>query len=529
MTRGIHTIPRVSKYKGECMKRNIILEMKDIVKDFSGVKALDQVSLTVKENEIHALVGENGAGKSTLMKVLSGVYSDEEYEGDIYYAGELCQFKNVRQSEDVGIVIIHQELALVPYMTIVDNIFLGNEQGNGLVVNQYASMTRAKELLKMVGLEIDPLTLVQDISVGQQQLVEIAKAFSKNVNLLILDEPTAALNETESSNLLKLIKDFQKEGITSIIISHKLEEIIEVSDTITILRDGKVVDKIEEVNPDVESRIVRSMVGRAIANRFPEKTAEIGDVIFEVNNWNVFHPIDNKRQMLKDISINLKAGEIVGIAGLMGSGRTELALSIFGGVYGSNISGDVVIKGEKVNIKSVKDAIEKGLAYVTEDRKGSGLIQIDSVNKNISLSSLDSISKYGIINDHEEVKESEKYRDRLNIRTPSIHQIVENLSGGNQQKVVLSKWLMSQPEVLILDEPTRGIDVGAKFEIYKLMDEIAKLGKGVLVISSDLPELIGMSDRIYALCEGEITGVIQREQAKEENVMKYMLGLNEKE
>lgn len=510
------------------MENKIILEMKNITKDFSGVKALNDVSLTIKDNEIHALVGENGAGKSTLMKVLSGVYSNDEYEGDIYYADKLCEFKNVRESEDLGIVIIHQELALVPYMTILDNIFLGNEQGKGFVVNQYDSMTRAKELLEMVGLEIDPLTLVQDISVGQQQLVEIAKAFSKNVNLLILDEPTAALNETESSNLLKLIKQFKKEGITSIIISHKLEEIIEISDTITILRDGQVVDKIEEVNPDVESRIVRSMVGREISNRFPDKEAEIGEVIFEVNNWNVFHPIDNKRQMLKDVSLDLKAGEIVGIAGLMGSGRTELALSIFGGMYGSNISGQITINEEKVDIESVKDAIDKGLAYVTEDRKGSGLIQIDSVNKNISLSSLDSISKYGIINDHEEVIESEKYRERLNIRTPSVHQIVENLSGGNQQKVVISKWLMSQPDILILDEPTRGIDVGAKYEIYKLMDEIAKLGKGVIMISSDLPELIGMSDRIYTLCEGEITGVIPREEANEENVMKYMLGLNEK-
>lgn len=510
------------------MENKIILEMKNITKDFSGVKALNDVSLTIKDNEIHALVGENGAGKSTLMKVLSGVYSNDEYEGDIYYADKLCEFKNVRESEDLGIVIIHQELALVPYMTILDNIFLGNEQGKGFVVNQYDSMTRAKELLEMVGLEIDPLTLVQDISVGQQQLVEIAKAFSKNVNLLILDEPTAALNETESSNLLKLIKQFKKEGITSIIISHKLEEIIEISDTITILRDGQVVDKIEEVNPDVESRIVRSMVGREISNRFPDKEAEIGEVIFEVNNWNVFHPIDNKRQMLKDVSLDLKAGEIVGIAGLMGSGRTELALSIFGGMYGSNISGQITINEEKVDIDSVKDAIDKGLAYVTEDRKGSGLIQIDSVNKNISLSSLDSISKYGIINDHEEVIESEKYRERLNIRTPSVHQIVENLSGGNQQKVVISKWLMSQPDILILDEPTRGIDVGAKYEIYKLMDEIAKLGKGVIMISSDLPELIGMSDRIYTLCEGEITGVIPREEANEENVMKYMLGLNEK-
>ncbi len=501
------------------MENKIILEMKNITKDFSGVKALNDVSLTIKDNEIHALVGENGAGKSTLMKVLSGVYSNDEYEGDIYYADKLCEFKNVRESEDLGIVIIHQELALVPYMTILDNIFLGNEQGKGFVVNQYDSMTRAKELLEMVGLEIDPLTLVQDISVGQQQLVEIAKAFSKNVNLLILDEPTAALNETESSNLLKLIKQFKKEGITSIIISHKLEEIIEISDTITIIRDGQVVDKIEEVNPDVESRIVRSMVGREISNRFPDKEAEIGEVIFEVNNWNVFHPIDNKRQMLKDVSLDLKAGEIVGIAGLMGSGRTELALSIFGGMYGSNISGQITINEEKVDIESVKDAIDKGLAYVTEDRKGSGLIQIDSVNKNISLSSLDSISKYGIINDHEEVIESEKYRERLNIRTPSVHQIVENLSGGNQQKVVISKWLMSQPDILILDEPTRGIDVGAKYEIYELIISLAERGKSVIMVSSEMEELLGICDRIMVMSNGKVAGIEDADKLDQEKIM----------
>lgn len=507
---------------------NIILEMKNITKEFTGVRALDDVSFIVERNNIHALCGENGAGKSTLMKVLSGVYPVGDYEGEIYYNGKLAEFQNIRDSENLGIVIIHQELALIPYMSVVDNIFLGNEQTKGQIIDRYESIVKAKKLLEMVGLDVDPTTLIQDLSVGQQQLVEIAKAFSKDVELLILDEPTAALNETESDNLLKLIKRFKKDGITSIIISHKLDEVIEISDYITILRDGKVVDNIDEVNPEVESRIVRRMVGRDLEQFYPDKEAEIGEIIFEVKNWNVYHPRDRSRQIVKNASLNVRAGEIVGIAGLMGSGRTEMALSIFGKQYGSDITGEIYLRGEPKNFNRVKDAINSGLAYVTEDRKGNGLVLIDTVNRNISMSSLDRLTEKGIVNQHEEIKQATRFQKSLNIRTPSVHQIVNNLSGGNQQKVVVSKWLMTDPDVLILDEPTRGIDVGAKYEIYKLMNQIAKTGKAVIIISSDLPELIGMSDRIYALNEGVITGVIEKEDASEETVMEYMLGVNKR-
>lgn len=508
------------------MDTNLILEMRDITKEFGVVKALDKVNLKVERGTIHALCGENGAGKSTLMKVLSGVYPHSEYSGQIYFDYNLCEFNSINDSEKLGIVIIHQELALVSHMSIADNIFLGNEQGKGQIVDTYYSHNLARTLLKMVGLDVNPATLVSELSVGQQQLVEIAKAFSKNVKLLILDEPTAALNEKESENLLKLLKQFKEQGITSIIISHKLHEIIKISDRITVIRDGKVVDHIEEVNDEAEPRMVKSMVGRDMSNRYPDKDATIGEVIFEVNNWNVFHPFDKDRQVIKNISLHAKAGEIVGIAGLMGSGRTELALSIFGQMYGSNISGTVKVKGKEVTINTVDKAIANGIAYVTEDRKESGLILIDTVNHNISLSSLSSVSNHGIVNEHEEVKKSLEYKEKLNIKTPTVHQIVENLSGGNQQKVVLSKWLMTEPDVLILDEPTRGIDVGAKFEIYKLMNDIAKSGKSVIMISSDLPELIGMADRIYTINEGELTGEIFKEDINEENVMKHMLGLN---
>ncbi|AMC94513.1 ABC transporter ATP-binding protein [Erysipelothrix larvae] len=510
------------------MQKDIILEMQNITKEFGVVKALSNVNFQVERNTIHALCGENGAGKSTLMKVLSGVYPHSEYSGNIYYDSQTCQFQGVRDSEALGIVIIHQELALIPNMTIVDNIFLGNEIGSGGVVDYYQSISEARRLLSTVGLNIDPLTMISELSVGQQQLVEIAKAVSKKAKLLILDEPTAALNETESANLLDLIKRFKQEGVTSIIISHKLNEIMSTADHISVLRDGCVVDDIEDVNPNVEARMIKSMVGRDLAHAYPEKDAIIEDVIFEVKNWNVYHELDKTRQIIRDVSLNLRAGEIVGIAGLMGSGRTELALSLFGKMYGSNISGEIILNGKKVVFNSVKDAIDSGLAYVTEDRKEAGLILNDTVNKNISLSSLDEICHYGVVDQHEEVSAAEKYRTMLNIKTPSVHQQVGNLSGGNQQKVVLSKWLMTNPDVLILDEPTRGIDVGAKFEIYKLMNEIARVGKGVIMISSDLPELIGMSDRVYALCEGRITGEIPRDQLTEETVMQHMLGVKER-
>lgn len=475
---------------------NNILEMKNITKEFNGIKALDSVNFSVQEGTIHSLCGENGAGKSTLMKVLSGVYSTGEYEGEILFKDNKCKFNNIKDSEELGIVIIHQELALVPQMSVMDNIFLGNEIGSHQKLDRLETVRRSNELLKMVGLDVNPEELVSTLSVGQQQLVEIAKAFSKDVKLLILDEPTAALNEAESKNLLDLLKKFKATGITSILISHKLNEVIEISDRITVIRDGKVVKNIQSIDESTENEIVRNMVGRQLDDRYPDKTAKVGAKIFEVKNWNVVDMQDSNKKIIKNASIYARSGEVVGIAGLMGAGRTEFALSLFGNLFGKKESGEVYLHGKKIDTSTVKKSIKNGLAYVTEDRKGQGLILIEDINKNITLSSVEQFSKRGVIDTHKEIKQSTGYMDKLNIKARDIYQKVEDLSGGNQQKVVLSKWLLTDPEVLILDEPTRGIDVGAKYEIYKIIDEIAATGKSIILISSDLPELLGISDRI---------------------------------
>lgn len=504
---------------------NNILEMKNITKEFNGIKALDSVNFSVQEGTIHSLCGENGAGKSTLMKVLSGVYSTGEYEGEILFKDNKCKFNNIKDSEELGIVIIHQELALVPQMSVMDNIFLGNEIGSHQKLDRLETVRRSNELLKMVGLDVNPEELVSTLSVGQQQLVEIAKAFSKDVKLLILDEPTAALNEAESKNLLDLLKKFKATGITSILISHKLNEVIEISDRITVIRDGKVVKNIQSIDESTENEIVRNMVGRQLDDRYPDKTAKVGAKIFEVKNWNVVDMQDSNKKIIKNASIYARSGEVVGIAGLMGAGRTEFALSLFGNLFGKKESGEVYLHGKKIDTSTVKKSIKNGLAYVTEDRKGQGLILIEDINKNITLSSVEQFSKRGVIDTHKEIKQSTGYMDKLNIKARDIYQKVEDLSGGNQQKVVLSKWLLTDPEVLILDEPTRGIDVGAKYEIYKIIDEIAATGKSIILISSDLPELLGISDRIYAINDGEITGVVNRHDASEEVIMKYMLGM----
>ena len=504
---------------------NNILEMKNITKEFNGIKALDSVNFSVQEGTIHSLCGENGAGKSTLMKVLSGVYSTGEYEGEILFKDNKCKFNNIKDSEELGVVIIHQELALVPQMSVMDNIFLGNEIGSHQKLDRLETVRRSNELLKMVGLDVNPEELVSTLSVGQQQLVEIAKAFSKDVKLLILDEPTAALNEAESKNLLDLLKKFKATGITSILISHKLNEVIEISDRITVIRDGKVVKNIQSIDESTENEIVRNMVGRQLDDRYPDKTAKVGAKIFEVKNWNVVDMQDSNKKIIKNASIYARSGEVVGIAGLMGAGRTEFALSLFGNLFGKKESGEVYLHGKKIDTSTVKKSIKNGLAYVTEDRKGQGLILIEDINKNITLSSVEQFSKRGVIDTHKEIKQSTGYMDKLNIKARDIYQKVEDLSGGNQQKVVLSKWLLTDPEVLILDEPTRGIDVGAKYEIYKIIDEIAATGKSIILISSDLPELLGISDRIYAINDGEITGVVNRHDASEEVIMKYMLGM----
>ena len=502
---------------------NIILEMRNITKEFPGVKALENVNLKVEKGEIHALCGENGAGKSTLMKVLSGVYPHGTYSGDIMFENQVCQFKNIKQSEELGIVIIHQELALVPELSISENIFLGNEIANNGVINWNITTVKTKALLKTVGLTESPNTKVDNIGVGKQQLVEIAKALSKEVKLLILDEPTASLNEDDSENLLNLLVELKKQGMSAIIISHKLNEIEKVADSITILRDGQTIETLNMKTDKVtEDRIIKGMVGRDLTNRYPERTPKIGHTILEIRNWNVYHPLHSDRQVIHDVNLSLSKGEIVGIAGLMGAGRTELAMSIFGKSYGKKISGMIKKDGKVVQFNDVTSAINQGLAYVSEDRKGNGLILMEDIKCNITLASLDKISKRAILDKNKEIVVGEEYRKKLRIKTPSIFQKAGNLSGGNQQKIVLSKWIFSEPDVLILDEPTRGIDVGAKYEIYSIINDLAMQGKGIIIISSELPELLGMCDRIYCLNEGSITGEVNRDEANQEKLMTFM-------
>lgn len=503
---------------------NAILEMRNITKLFPGVKALDNVNLTVRENEIHALVGENGAGKSTLMNVLSGVYPYGSYTGDIMFKGELCEFKDIKDSEKLGVVIIHQELALIPYLSIAENIFLGNEQAKKGVINWDETTNKAEKLLKRVGLKEKSNTLISDIGVGKQQLVEIAKALSKNVSLLILDEPTAALNDDDSKVLLDLLLELKSQGVSSILISHKLNEVSLVADRITVIRDGQTIETIEKEKEGVnEDRIIRGMVGRDIVDRFPKRNSKIGEVAFEIKDWNVYDPLNEDRQIIKNISLNVRKGEVVGIAGLMGSGRTELAMSIFGKAYGKKISGTIIKDNNKVSFKDVSDAIDNGLAYVTEDRKNNGLILIDDIKSNITLPNLKKVSKRFVIDENREVKVAEEYRHKINIKSPSILQKTGNLSGGNQQKVILSKWMFSNPDVLILDEPTRGIDIGAKYEIYTLINALAESGKSIIVISSELPEVLGLSDRVYIMNEGRIVGQLPKEEASQESIMKCII------
>ena len=497
--------------------------MRGITKTFPGVRALSDVNLQVAEGEIHALCGENGAGKSTLMKVLSGVYPHGTYEGDILFNGRICEFKDIKQSEQLGIVIIHQELALIPYLSIAENIFLGNEQKKRGLIDWNETTIKTRKLLETVGLDESPATRVLDLGVGKQQLVEIAKALAKQVKLLILDEPTAALNESDSENLLALILELKKQGITSIIISHKLNEISKVADSITILRDGKTVQTLDmKADQVTEDMIIKGMVGRDLTHRYPEREPRIGEVIFEVRGWEAYHPQQEERKVLDDINLTIRRGEIVGIAGLMGAGRTELAMSIFGRYYGRHIKGRLFLHGKEVRFDSISQAIAHGVAYVTEDRKQYGLILIDDIKWNISLTTLGRLSRRSVIHEQEEVLVAEEYRKKLNIKTPSILQKTVNLSGGNQQKVVLSKWIYAQPEILILDEPTRGIDVGAKYEIYSIVNQLADEGKGILFISSELPEILGMCDRIYCMSEGRITGEVARKDATQEVLMKSM-------
>ncbi len=500
-----------------------ILQMQSITKQFPGVKALDDVTLEVRRGTIHVICGENGAGKSTLMKVLSGVYPYGSYEGKILFMGSEMKFKNIKESESAGIGIIHQELTMIPELSVTENIFVGNEITRKGLVDWDEERRRTVEILKRVGLMIDPDTLIKHLGVGQQQLVEIAKALSKNVKLLILDEPTSALNEDDSANLLNLMRELKANDITCIMISHKLNEVAAIADAVTVIRDGHTVESYEvEAGSVDEDKIIRAMVGRSIENRYPEHVSNPGEVIFEVSDWWVEDPEVEGRMVCKGSSFNVRAGEIVGFAGLMGAGRTELMRSIFGHNYGIFRGGTLKIKGKEVKINSVESAIKHGIAYVPEDRKNLGLNLLDSIRQTIVSADLDRIIKRGLLSFEEEQIAAEKYRESVRIKAPSVDVGVNTLSGGNQQKVVLSKWMYTEPDVLILDEPTRGIDVGAKYEIYKLIHELADQGKAVVLVSSELPELLGMADRIYTIFEGSITGELAKEEASQEALMKRM-------
>ena len=504
-------------------KGSLILEMRGITKEFPGVKALDDVNLSVRKGTIHAICGENGAGKSTLMKVLSGVYPYGTYDGKIIYLGEEVKFKNIKESEAAGIAIIHQELTMIPELSITENIFMGNEIERKGLIDWTEEKRRTYEILKKVGLSINPDILIKHLGVGQQQLVEIAKALSKNVKLLILDEPTSALNEADSENLLNLMVELKNKGITCIMISHKLNEIAAVSDDVTVIRDGHTVESYPvEAGKVDEDRIIKAMVGRSIENRYPEHEAHPGDIIFEVKDWCVEDPDVEGRMVCKNASFNVRAGEIVGFAGLMGAGRTELMRSLFGKNYGIYRGGTIKIKGREVKLNSVETAIKNGLAYVPEDRKNLGLNLLDSIRKTIVSADLDKITKSGLLDLNDEKKAAEEYRKSLKIKTANVEAGVTTLSGGNQQKVVLSKWMFTEPDILILDEPTRGIDVGAKYEIYKLIHQLADEGKAVILVSSELPELLGMADRIYTIFEGTITGELMSSEANQEGLMKKM-------
>ncbi len=519
----------MSSYEANLTTAEPILEMRDISKSFPGVKALSNVSLVVRPGEVHAICGENGAGKSTLMKVLSGVYPFGSYDGDIEFDGKPAKFRNIKDSEDAGIAIIHQELALIPELSVTENIFLGNEIVKNGLIDHPAQRQRAIELMERVGLKEDPDVAIKHLGVGKQQLVEIAKALNKDVKLLILDEPTAALNETDSQHLLSLIRGLRDKGIACIIISHKLNEIEQIADEITIIRDGQKVETLDIATTGInEDRIIQGMVGRTLENRYPDREPNIGDVFFEVKDWVVRHPTVRERLVSKGANLNVRRGEVVGIAGLMGAGRTELARSIFGRSYGTYEGGTLIKDGKEIELTNVADAIKAGLAYVSEDRKTVGLNLLDTIKRSIVSAKLSKITKRLFVDRDEETEVAEEYRKALRIKTPSVEVGVNTLSGGNQQKVVLAKWMFTDPDLLILDEPTRGIDVGAKYEIYSIINNLVAQGKGVIVISSELPELLGICDRIYTVFEGHVTDCLDVADATPEALMRSMTSTKRK-
>lgn len=499
-----------------------LLEMKNITKEFPGVKALDDVNMDLIEGEFHSLVGENGAGKSTLMKVLSGVYPYGEYVGQLFINGDEKRFTTIREAEEAGIAIIFQELSLVKELTVGENIFLGREPSNFGIINWTEIYQKSAELLKELNLDINPRTEVGDLGIGQQQLVEIAKALSQNAKILVLDEPTAALTESEVDILFDILRDLKKRGVGMIYISHKLDEVFEMSDRITVLRDGQTVATHEASELDVD-KVIALMVGREVGDIFPETKHEFGETVLEVKNITAFEPDHPDKKLVDNVSFHVRKGEVLGISGLMGAGRSELLTTIFGAWKGKS-SGEVFVEGEKVSINLPKDAIDNGIGFVTEDRKRYGLILDQTIMDNSTLAGLKQISGNFLTHLSKEAKATKKTMKSLKVKANSHLTVTGTLSGGNQQKVVLAKWLLTNPKVLFLDEPTRGIDVGAKQEIYNEINLLAEEGLAIVMVSSELPEVMGLSDRIMVLHEGHLTGEFAKEDATPEKVMAAATG-----
>jgi len=503
-----------------------ILEMRNISKDFSGVQVLHNVTFNVKRGEIHCLVGENGAGKSTLMKILSGVYPNNEFSGEMIVNGERQRFFKIKDSENAGIAIIYQELGLVGSMTICENIFLGNEIVERGKINWDIENRKCFDLLERLHLSELPSAVIERLGTGKQQLVEIAKALCKDINILILDEPTSSLTEADSKNLLNILRQLREQGITCIYISHKLNEVLEIADTITVLRDGRAIVTKQIAEYDEQS-LIGYMVGRSMDGYYPECNHKPGDVMIEIKDWTVPHKKTPGRFILDHVNLTARKGEIIGIAGLMGAGRTELAMSIFGALGEKVSEGALILDGKlQKQFKEPMEAIESGLMYLSEDRKRYGLLLNSDLVTNISLSSLDKISKRGVIDKNAEIEKVHKGIRDLSVKTSSVFQLAKKLSGGNQQKVVFVKALLTEPKVLILDEPTRGIDVGSKYEIYQLMNALVDDGLCIIMISSELPEVINMSDRIYVMCEGRISRELDaaKDEITQEKILFYAAG-----
>jgi D-xylose transport system ATP-binding protein len=499
-----------------------LLEMKNIVKEFPGVRALDGVSFTLEEGEFHALVGENGAGKSTLMKVLSGVYPYGTYEGEILVNGETRSFTDIRDSEQAGIAIVFQELSLVKELTVGENIFLGREPARLGIVNWSELYHRASKLLSDLNLPIDPSLEVGTLGIGQQQLVEIAKALSQNGRILVLDEPTAALTESEVETLFGILRKLTARGVGIIYISHKLDEVFAMADRITVLRDGKTVGThaAAELTKD---KVISAMVGRDVGDIFPKTDHELGETALDVKGLTVFSTDETHRKLVDDVSFSVRKGEVLGIAGLMGSGRTETLMAIFGAAPNES-SREVYVEGKRVNITSPSDAIEHGVGFVTEDRKRYGLILEQTILDNVTLAGLKKISGAFLTHRTRETLAANGPMRSLRIKANSPLTVTGTLSGGNQQKVVLGKWLLTHPKVLFLDEPTRGIDVGAKQEIYAEINKLAKEGLAIVLVSSELPEVLGLSDRVLVLRDGKVAGEFTRTEASPERVMAAATG-----